>query len=290
MPVTATGTLEPLAERLRELLSYGSIPASALSARQCRRLSPLFDSGVLEEERAGAGRRITVQNRQALAAFSRKLFPSGFEYTARTPGIMPRAHGVLAFRDAKTARTTWAEPVLLRGFGAAVLSGPGGVLPAAELSMLAGLAAIRLEEPFAWGFSGSVAVAENLEFFLSFEAAGLKCDLVIYAGGRLSDRVIAWLASPLMEACSVIHCGDYDPAGLQEYLRLREAMGSRAGLYVPDNIERLLKKYGRAGLVRNQAHILSGIRSCAVPEVLDVLDIIERYGLGLEQEVLLLAE
>ena len=147
---------------------------------------------------------------------------------------------------------------------------------------------MRLEEPFTWGFSGTVAVAENLEFFLSFEAAGIKCDLVIYAGGRLSDRIISWLASPLMEACSVLHCGDYDPAGLREYLRLREAMGSRAVLYVPDNMERLLKKYGRAELVRNQAHILPGIRSCAVPEVLNVMDMVERYGLGLEQEVLLL--
>lgn len=280
---------DPLAVRIRELLNGGTIPASSLSMKQRRRLQPLFDSGVLESRRAGAGRRIKVVRRDALEAFSRKLFPSGPACVTSCHDILPRADGILAHRDAKVASSTWAEPVLLRGFKTAKLTSTQGDLPVAELTALSGLTAIRLHEPFKWGFRGIIAVAENLEFFLSFERTGLQCDLVIYGGGRVSNRVLSWLSNELMADCRVLHCADYDPAGMEEFLRLRKYLGDRAELYVPADFEALLKKYGKAKLVGQQAHILSRIRSCTCPEILEIIGLLEDYGLGLEQEVLLAA-
>ncbi len=267
-------------------MEQGTLPASALSAVQKERLAPLFDAGVLSKERAGAGRRIVVNNPEALVSFSRDLFPSGLD-GLQSGTDLPRAAGVRTVRDAKSAVTTWAEPLLLRGFGSAELVSEDRSLPVARLTELAGMAALRLEEPFRWGFSGSMAVAENLEFFLSIETSGITCDMVIYAGGRLSNRVIAWLVSPLMYNTTVMHCGDYDPAGLQEFLRLRESLGDRVSLYVPENLEKLLKKYGKPALLKDQAHLMDTIRSCRVHEVLNVIKIMEEHGMGLEQEVLL---
>ena len=279
---------DPFAARIQRLLDHGSIPASALSTRQRRRLQPLFDSGVLEEQRAGSGRRISVRSREALGLFGRKLFPSGLTATAPSLDPLPRASAVLTRRDAKVAAITWAEPVLLRGFGNAVLISPEGVLSVADLTAVAGLAAFRLDPPFRWSFTGRVAVAENLEFFLSIERLETGVDLVIYGGGRLSRNVLSWLSSDLMAGCRVIHCGDYDPAGIEEFLRLERQLGKRAELYVPEDLEPLLRKYGKADLVRHQTHILSRIRSCTHPEVRKVIRMMEEYGLGLEQEVLLL--
>jgi len=281
-----SAAVDPLAARLRQLVLHGTLPASALSAVQQERLAPLFDAEVLTQERSGAGRRIVVNNMDALVSFSTGLFPSGLDGILCDTAL-PRAAGVRTLRDAKTSRTTCAEPVLLRGFGNAELVSADKRLPVAMLSELAGMAALRLEEPFAWGFSGSVAIAENLEFFLSIEYAGISCDIVIYAGGRLSARVVSWLSSSLMSGCSVLHCGDYDPAGLQEFLRLRQQLGDRASLHVPENLELLVKKYGKPDLLKDQSHLMESVRSCGVDDVLKVLRIMEEYGMGLEQEVLL---
>ncbi len=278
-----------LARKLATLLETGTLPASALGTQARQKLTPLFEAGILEETRSGGGRSIRVRDHDALLAFSLKLFPSGLDTDALFADSLPRASGILSVRDSKNASSTWAEPVLLRGFGNASLSGPPGCFPAAELTEMAGLCAIRLDEPFKWGFSGRLAVAENLEFFLSFEKSGISCDLVLYSAGRLSGRVIKWLASPLMAECPVLHCGDYDPAGLQEFIRLWRGVGERAGLYVPEGLEDLIKQYGKPELLHSQRHLLPSVRSCAHEQVREVCNLVEQYSMGLEQEVLLLA-
>ncbi len=277
-----------LARKLATLLETGTLPASALGSQARRTLTPLFEAGILEETRSGSGRSIKVRDHDALMAFSRKLFPSGLDSDALFADSLPRAGGILAMRDSKNAASTWAEPVLLRGFDHASLAGPSGNFPVAQLTETAGLCSIRLDEPFRWGFSGRLAVAENLEFFLSFENTGISCDLVLYSAGRLSCRVIKWLASPLMAKCSVLHCGDYDPAGLQEFIRLWKNVGERVTLYVPENLEDLVKQYGKPELLNSQRHLLPSVRSCANQQVREVCNLLEQYSMGLEQEVLLL--
>ncbi len=276
-----------LARKLSTLIETGTLPASALGSQARRKLLPLFEAGILEETRSGSGRSIKVRDHDALIAFSQKLFPSGLDSEALFSDSLPRASGILASRDSKNAASTWAEPVLLRGFDGASLAGPSGDFPVADLTEMAGLCAIRLDEPFLWGFSGRLAVAENLEFFLSFEKSRIPCDIVLYSAGRLSGRVIKWLASPLMADCSVLHCGDYDPAGLQEFIRLWKGVGERASLYVPEDLEELIRKYGKPELLHAQRHLLPSVRSCTHQQVRDVCNLLEHYSMGLEQEVLL---
>ena len=65
-------SLRPL---LETLLEAGSVPASRLSARRRAELRSLFDTGILQEVREGAGRRVCVRDRASVEAFARSRFP-----------------------------------------------------------------------------------------------------------------------------------------------------------------------------------------------------------------------
>ncbi|MHB8763536.1 MAG: NUDIX hydrolase YfcD [Deferrisomatales bacterium] len=281
--------IDRLANHLARLLATGSLPATALSVRSREALRPLFDAGVLVEGRAGAGRRVEVADPAALAAFCRRLYPSGLE-GAGAGDLPPRGRAVVEARDAKRARKGGAEPILLRGFGEAVLRRGGETLAVADWTRRAGVAAVVLDDGPAWGFDGTVAVVENLEVFLHLERLGLPCDLALYAGGRLSRRALAWLASPALGPCRFVHCGDYDPVGLDEYLRLLEACPGRTSLFLPSGLEERLAAWGKAELLGASPGVLARIRRHPDPACRLVVGWLDRYGVGLEQEALLVTD
>ena len=64
-----TGPLDSLSKHLAILLDSSSLPASSISKADRQRLQSLFDAGVIEEVRSGAGRRLIVTNQTALRAF-----------------------------------------------------------------------------------------------------------------------------------------------------------------------------------------------------------------------------
>ena len=279
--------LDALADRLALLLADGRLPYSVLGPFNRAKLQSLFDAGVLREQRVGGGRRIVVENRPALEAFVRSRYPSGLGSLVDA-GAPPKSRAVAERRDAKLARRGDAEPVLLRGFGDAVLRSGDDVLQVAEWTRRAGLAALRVDDPCPWGFEGTVAVVENLEVFLHLERIGVPCDIALYAAGRLSRRVLGWLGSPAMDRCGYIHCGDFDPMGLDEYLRLSEACCGRAQLLLPEDLEHYFATYGKRELLESNQAILARLRKKEDPAVQRVVHLMDLYGVGVEQEILLL--
>lgn len=280
--------LDPLAERLALLLAHGRLPGSRFGSGHRRALGPLFDAGVLEERRVGGGRRVEVRDRPALEAFARTLYPAGLEGLSGE-GSAPRSRAVAELRDAKRAAGTDAEAVFLRGFGGAELRKPGETLRVGQWTRAAGVAALRVAEKCPWSFVGELAIVENAEVFLHLEALPLSADLALYAGGRLSRRVLAWLASPPMAGARYLHLGDYDPVGLDEYLRLAQACPGRTRLFVPDGFEHLLAAWGKPALLASSSAVLARLRRAADPDVCRVVELLDRHGAGLEQEALLLA-
>jgi hypothetical protein len=78
-----------------------------------------------------------------------------------------------------------------------------------------------------WSLSGPakrVALVENIDVFLSLDSARLsetlQADAAVFLHGKMSNRFLAWLASPAMADVRYLHLGDYDPVGIAEYLRL----------------------------------------------------------------------
>jgi len=107
---------------------------------------------------------------------------------------------------------------------------------------------------------------------------------------RSSGRILNWLSSSAMAQARIIHCGDYDPVGLDEYLRLKTACPERAGLYLPADLDDLFSRYGKGEiLLGSNGAILARLRKIEDQEVRRIVELMDRHGVGLEQEVLLLS-
>ncbi len=281
-------SVDVLAGHLARLLEKGVLPVGRIAGRDRLRLQSLLDAGVLAEARQGAGRRLVLRDAQALRAFIRTLYPNDLSGCGAGE-LPPRSLAVASRRDSKKAARGAAETVLLRGFGEAVLRAGKEVLPVADWTRRAGAAALLLDDrSMPWGCGGTIAVVENHEVFVHFEKLHAAADIALYAGGRLSGRVLHWLASPPLAACTVIHCGDYDPVGLDEYLRLSGACPGRTRLHLPAGLEDLFARYGKQELLAKSQAILRRLRKNTDPTVRVLVGLMDRYGAGLEQEALLI--
>lgn len=278
---------DSLAKHLSTLLQGKRVPVSKISARDRKKLQPLLETEVIEEVRIRGGRSVALCDQVALLAYVKKYYPSGLEKETELKGS-PRSNAITQSRDAKKAKVTDAEILPLRaGNCVDILSRDGKMLPLVEWCNLAGVAAVRLDEAFQWTGSGVIAVVENLEVFLHFEKLGFETDLIYYAAGRLSERVLRWLSSPGMQSCQIVHFGDYDPVGVDEYLRLKKVCPGRVKMYVPDNLEALLSQYGKTVLLEDSKAILSRLRMEKDETTRHLVSLMDRHNCGLEQEALL---
>lgn len=278
MPVDA------LAGRLVALLQDGAVASSALSRPMRRSLQTLFDFGVLREERAGAGRRVVVEDRTALLDWVKSQYPSGLE--GADNALPERAAAVATFRDSKGGKALAGRAVFLRGFGSAQLTRGEEVLPLADLTRQFGLAGVLVEQAPIWAFDGTVALVENFEVFLRAETVVPGVAAAVWTAGRVDGKLLDWLAA--MPAVEVVHAGDYDPVGLDEYLRVVAALPGRTRLFVPNDFELRLVRFGNRDLLAKSSSVLERVRRHGQEEVRAVLDVMDRHGLGLEQEALLI--
>lgn len=277
--------LDPLAARLTELLEDGSIVASLLSPSMRKRLGPLFEFKALIEEKAGGGKRVLVRDREAVERWVLTNYPSGLHGTEED--LPARAEAVANFRDSKAGRKLTLLPLFMRGFGNTVLKRRDETLPLASLTAAHELAGVLVDLTDPWRFEGTLALVENLELFRHVEEVVPGIDAALWTAGRFDQRALNWIAG--MTDCRVLHVGDYDPVGLDEYLRLREALPrGRAALFVPSDFEHRLATYGKVDLLERSAAVLERVRREAPAEVRAVLEVMDRQGKALEQEGLLI--
>lgn len=291
-----------LLRTLQRLLDDGAVAWSAVSRTQRDALRPLLESGVLTRERSGAGQRLVATAPDVVAQFARQRYPAGLDAARGASGDAPGAaasgaadgaptglstsEGVRRFRDAKRGAQS-AEVLLLRGRPGSVVTYDGDALAVGELTNHVGVAAVLLRPDVAVAVRGGLAIVENQDAFFRFEALGVDAPVACFAGGRLSNRVLRWLARPPMDACPITHCPDYDPVGLSEFVRLHRACGSRVTLFCPPDLDALVRRYGKPALYTQNARLLPTLHAHAHPTLERILSILERHGAGLEQELLL---
>jgi hypothetical protein len=279
--------VDHLAGKLWQLLEQGCLPSSRFAERDRARLRSLFDTRVLQEERSGAGKKVVVYDREAVERFFSNCFPSGIE--GRPEELLPRSRAIADMRDSKKTSETIPPIALLRGFDGCELFVDGEVVPVVQWTNTAGVAALRIDDR-QWRYGGTLAIVENLEFFWNIEKLNTGAQLALYAQGRLSGRILDWLASPGMLQSSILHCGDYDPVGLDEYLRIKIACPGRTKLCLPANLEVLLSRYGKKELLQSSSSVLDRLRKTEDQEVRRIVKLLDKYGVGLEQEALLLGQ
>lgn len=280
------GPLDTLAKQLTVLSESSSLPASSISRRDRLRLQSLFDAGVIEEVRSGAGRRIIVINQKALQSFIQLLYPSGLEGIKED--LPARSRAVAERRDSKRAKGRTPTTLLIRGFNLCSFHRNGAMLPVAEWTESAGVAALCLDSMTGWQCQGILGLVENLETFWHIEKVAPRVDLAVYAEGRIGADVLDWLRSPGMSTTRVIHFPDYDPVGMDEFLRIKRACSERAELFLPADLDMLFARYGKAKLLQDSVVILARLRKSSDVDVRYVVDLMDQYGVGLEQEGLLI--
>ncbi len=232
---------------------------------------------------------VCIINVDAFELFVGCQFPLGLD--AAGEDAIDRVASVRLFGDAKVARRGRWEGVFIRSTkpGTELVSNEGQRLPVAELTALGGGAAIALGGARRWSCQGVVAVIENAEAFWQHDRLLADVDLAIFSYGRLSERVLSWLASGDMEHCQVLHWGDYDPVGCLEYLRLRERCGHRVRMHLPTCVSALLPLYGKTDLIRDQVGALATLRRLHADEtVATLLRLFDEHRKGMEQEALLI--
>jgi hypothetical protein len=277
--------LDPLAARLKQLLTEGSIPASDFSAAMRVRLGSLFDFNVLVDEKAGGGRRTVVSDRAALERWVTSKYPSGLDGTDQA--LPARAEAVANFRDSKAGRKLATLPLFMRGFGQAAFKRRTESLPLAVITASHEIVGVLIDLDDPWLFDGTLALVENFELFMHVEDVVPGVEVALWTGGRFNERAFSWIAG--LTGCKVVHVGDYDPVGLDEYLRLRACLPEgRVSLHVPHDFEQRVAAYGNAELLERSVAVLQRVRRDAPEELRPVLAVIDRHGKALEQEGLLI--
>lgn len=276
---------------LRLLRNAGDrgVPASDVPSGCAGILADLETCGAVGHRAAGRGNVVCITNVDAFELFVGCHFPLGLEAAAED--AVDRVAGVRLFGDAKVARRGRWEGVFIRSTkpGTELVSNEGQRLPVAELTALGGGTAIALGGARRWSCRGVVAIIENAEAFWQHDRLLADVDLAIFAYGRLSERVLTWLASDDMSHCEVLHWGDYDPVGCLEYLRLRERCGQRVRMHLPNYVSALLPLYGKADLITDQVAALATLRRHdANATVATLLRLFDEHRKGMEQEALLM--
>jgi len=224
----------------------------------------------------GSRRRVVVQDTEALAAWLTAAYPAS--ELSPVPGR--RAENIARAGQSKTGTATHdVQPLLLRCFS------PDQRDACAELTRRWGIIGITtdriraLELPEPW----TLLTVENWEPFLALNYAPADHTIVaVFTSGNIADRSLQALASIQPAPTRAVHFGDYDWSGLAIFRRI-QALLPRIGLYVPDDIDDLFRRFAHNGLLIGQLPLTPRPEDPA--EVQQIIDLIAISNAGLEQEV-----
>jgi hypothetical protein len=273
--------------QLANLLEQGSMPASVCGGSFLRMLRPVLDASVVVEERSGAGRRLVVRDAAALREFTQRHFPD----VSIPEDSSSRVAGVARFRDSKALVCDTPEILTVRAWSEGVLLRDGKPTEAVSATARHGVFSFLLGELSAYSVRGTCALVENPAVFTHLDQLRLPVGLAIYGHGRSSARLVEWLAGMTAPNFRLLHLPDYDPVGLAEFQRLRKRLESRAHLHLPSDLAHRFAHFSNRGLLtkHNNQAILATLRQSDVPEILQIVALIDRHNAGLEQEALLLS-
>jgi hypothetical protein len=275
---------ENILAQLTHLLGEQAMSKSVCSGSLLRKLRPLLHAGVVVEERSRAGRRLVVRDAVALQDFIHVNFPGAVipYFTAS------RVAGIAGFRNSKVFASDTPEIVSVRAWSDTAIVDEGQPTGAAIATARHGVFSFLLRPRYR--IHGNAALVENPLVFLQFERLDLPVDLAIYGHGRVSSRLLEWLASNEAPTFSLLHLPDYDPVGLSEFERLRGRLGNRVRLHLPQHLPALFARFSNPALLANQTAraSLANLRQSTTPEARQVVALIDEHNAGLEQEALLL--
>jgi hypothetical protein len=272
--------------KLRSLIATGALPASGCGQAFLKLVAPLLAGGVLVWQRSGGGRRLAVSDVKALNDFCRQYFPN----VALPPNAGSRVAGVGRFRNTKATENSEDEIISVRVWRDDALLKNGNPVAATTATATHGVFSFLLTQKYPYELRGSCALVENPALFAVAEQLNLGVGLIIYGHGRISNRALDWLARMTNSSFNLLHLSDYDPVGLSEFQRLQARLGKRVVLHIPADLETRFEKFSNRALLErgNSQIMLAQLRRSDLPAIRRVVELIDRYNAGLEQEALLI--
>jgi len=115
---------------------------------------------------------------------------------------------------------------------------------------------------------------------------------VLYYQGQVSERLVEWLLGK-KRSPRILIFPDYDGVGLENYARLRKALGEDIELWLMPDWKRKLERYGNSEVWRNNlkyvANAEENLNLRQEPEeVLELIQALKLSGKALEQEAVFL--
>lgn len=272
--------------KLRELVNSCALPASQCGKAFLKLIAPMLDSGVLNWKRSGAGRSLMVKDADALQHFCRQCFPDAI----LSPNAGSRMVSLSRYRDTKAMANTENEIISLRAWRDDAILKNGKPVDAVAATTAHGVFSFLLSPDCFYELRGPCALVESPAVFTVADQLNLDIGLMIYGHGRISKRIVDWLAQMTDSSFNLLHLPDYDPAGLSEFQRLHARLGKRVVLHLPDDLETRFTRFSNKELLkkRNSQAMLAQLRRSDLPAIRRVVQLIDRNNAGLEQEALLL--
>lgn len=272
--------------KMRTLMANGCLPASACGQAFVALIAPLVAGGVLVWQQSGAGQRLVVKNLSALNDFCRLNYPE----CSMSTDVGNRVAGVGRFRNSKAMAGCEIDIVSLRAWREDALLKVGRPVGAAAATAAHGVFSFLLKQKCGYELRGHCALVENPAVFVAAEQLNLGVGLIIYGHGRISTRIVEWLTRSNDTDFRLLHLPDYDPAGLSEFQRLHSQLGDRITLHLPTDLEARFARFSNRKLLKkgNSQAMLAQLRRSDSSSVRRVVELIDRYNAGLEQEALLL--
>lgn len=265
---------------LQRLLRDGTAPASSVPKSVLPDLEGLVRTGVIDWERAGSGSLYRVGDPEALETIC--VVGPLDEATSASP----KALAVARSGDAHRGTPDRLLVSMSAGTAPALWRNHSRELDVAEHTRLYGVASLVVRPNDDWRTDQAVTLVENLEMLYHPHRLGCAGTLLYYPGW-IGGLMLEWLRAE-KRAPRYTVCADFDPVGLSNYVRVRNSLGVRVQLYVPDNLEALLSAYGNANRLRANKRLLANLEAVCDPTLQSVLGVILKHGKGLDQEALLI--
>lgn len=272
---------------LLKLHDQATLPASQFTAAQRSALDRFArQAGAVICQRHGRGDVYRVSDPQLFEIHLSALSP---QVEMQANDDLPlRAKHIAHARDSKArAHQHGSYYPLLKAVGDGVFWQQGeheAELPLSQLTRDFGASSLRIETEDAWHTRHSLWLVENQALFdrTDWLPDGAQATLLYY-GGQLDGRLLAWLARR-PRASRVVLFPDYDGVGLANFSRLYAFLGDACECWLMPDWQIKLARYGNQRLwqdtFRDFTHAVSQL-----PDYLGALTKqMRQSGLALEQE------
>jgi hypothetical protein len=257
-------------------ISGSHVPKSCLSD-----ILNLKDRGFIDWEKSGRGGVYTVEDREAIMALLRNT-----GYHGSTQALTPKAKAVAFHQDAHKGRDDTLL-LMLSATREVFWTNHGAAVNLFKIVQDCGIASLLIKPCDNWQTDKPIALVENKDLLVYADQYFKNITFdgsVLYYGGWISKRTIAWLKT--LKNTPVTILPDYDLVGINNYLLLKQELPD-LDIYIPENLPDLLVRYG------DPKRLASSTDRKLIKQTRDekasfLYALLLKHGVGLHQEGLML--